>query len=47
VKVLSVAGDVVTARLTAHQANGTVKIFAGTYTVEDGAITQFDVQQVS
>ena len=44
--VLSRAGPVVTARLTAHQSDGTRKIFEGTYTVKDGVITQFEVRQV-
>ena len=46
-KVLSVAGDAVTARLAARQADGTTKSFEGTYTVDRGVITQFAVQQVS
>ncbi|HEX3488765.1 MAG TPA: hypothetical protein VHU92_05460 [Streptosporangiaceae bacterium] len=47
VTVLSAAGDTVTARITATQTNGTVKIFQGTYTVENGVITAFDVRQIS
>ena len=47
VTILSVNGNVVTARLTARQKNGTVRVFQGTYTVEGGVITQFDVQQIS
>jgi hypothetical protein len=47
VAILSVSGDVVTARLTALQTDGTVKIFHGTYTVRDGAIVGFNVRQVS
>jgi hypothetical protein len=47
VTVLSVTGDTVAARVTATQANGTVKIFQGTYTVGNGAITAFDVRQIS
>lgn len=47
VTVQSVAGDVVTARLVAYQADGTVKTFEGAYTVQNGVITKFDVQQVS
>jgi serine/threonine protein kinase len=42
--ILSVNGDVVTARLTAAQTNGTVKTYQGTYTVEKGVITRFDVK---
>jgi hypothetical protein len=45
-KVLSVTGDLVAARLTAYQTDGAVKTFQGEYTVEGGAIAQFDVQQV-
>ena len=47
VTILSVNGNVVTARLTARQKNGTVRVFQGTYTVEGGVITQFDIQQIS
>lgn len=46
VTIVSVSGNVVTARLTAPQTDGTVKTFQGTYTVNDGVITQFNVQQV-
>jgi hypothetical protein len=46
-KVLSVAGDAVTARLAARQTDGTTKSFEGIYTVDRGVITQFAVQQVS
>jgi serine/threonine protein kinase len=45
VTVLSVAGNVVTARITALQTDGTVKTFQGNYTVTGGVITQFNVQQ--
>ncbi len=44
--ILSVTGDVVTARLRAVQTDGTVKIYQGTYTVAAGVITSSDVQQV-
>jgi hypothetical protein len=47
VPTISVAGDVVTARLVADQTNGSVKTFQGTYTVQNGEIIQFDVRQVS
>lgn len=47
VTVLSVAGDTVAARITATQNNGSIKIFQGTYTVENGVITAFDVRQLS
>lgn len=46
VTILSVAGDVVTARLVALETDGTVKIFEGTYTVRNGVIVHFDVRQV-
>jgi len=42
----SVSGDVVTARLTAQQTDGTVNTYQGTYTVESGVIIGFDVLQV-
>ena len=35
------AGDIVTARLTAVQTDGTVKYFAGTYVVQHGEIVRF------
>ena len=44
--IVSVVGDVVTARLSAHQTNGTVDIYQGTYTVHHGVIVGFDVVQV-
>jgi serine/threonine-protein kinase len=43
--VLSVAGDVVTARITALQTDGTVKTYQGTYTVRSGVIVTFNVRQ--
>jgi hypothetical protein len=45
--ILSVSGDVVTARLDAHQTDSTVQTYQGTYTVHRGVITGFDVVQVS
>ena len=42
----SVSGDVVTARLTAQQTDGTVNTYQGTYTVDSGVIVGFDVLQV-
>jgi tRNA A-37 threonylcarbamoyl transferase component Bud32/FlaG/FlaF family flagellin (archaellin) len=45
VTVLSVSQDVVTADITAHQTDGTLKTFQGTYTVSGGAIIQFNVHQ--
>jgi serine/threonine protein kinase len=45
--VVSVNGDVVTARLSALQTNGSVQAFQGTYTVEHGVITRFNVHPVA
>jgi Protein kinase domain len=45
VQILSVSGDVVTARLTANQTDGSVKTFQGTYTVTGGQITSSHVIQ--
>ena len=45
VTIQSVSGDVVTAQVTAEQTDGTVKTYQGTYTVNGGVITQFNVQQ--
>jgi hypothetical protein len=42
----SVSGDVVTARLTAEQTDGTINAYQGTYTVDSGVIIGFDVLQV-
>jgi hypothetical protein len=42
---IAVAGNVVTVQLTARQDDGTAKIFHGAYTVREGAIVRFDVQQ--
>lgn len=47
VTILSVSGNVVTARLTAEQTDGTIKIFQGTYTVRSGVIVGFNVRQVA
>jgi hypothetical protein len=47
VTVTSVDGDAVSADLVAQNDNGTTQDFAGTYTVTNGAITTFDVQQTS
>jgi tRNA A-37 threonylcarbamoyl transferase component Bud32 len=47
VTIQSVSGDVVTGQLVAQQTNGTVKTYQGSYTVEGGVITQFNVHQVS
>ena len=43
VTIVSVSGDVVTARLSALQTDGTVRLYQGTYTVSHGVITAFDV----
>lgn len=43
VTILSMSGDTVTARLTARQTDGTIKIYHGTYTVIHGVITMFNV----
>jgi hypothetical protein len=44
--ILSVSADVVTARLTAQQTDGTVNTYQGTYTVDHGVIVGADVVQV-
>jgi Helix-turn-helix domain len=45
--IVSVSGDVVTARLSARQTDGSVNTYQGTYTVHHGVITGFDVVQLS
>jgi hypothetical protein len=45
VTILAVNGNVVTASLAAKQTDGTVKTFQGAFTVENGVIVQFNVQQ--
>jgi len=45
--IQSVSGNVVTARLSALQTDGTVKTYEGTYTVNNGVITGFHVQRTS
>jgi hypothetical protein len=45
--IVSVSGDVVTARIAAMQTNGTVNAYLGTYTVDHGVITRFAIRQVS
>jgi hypothetical protein len=47
VTILSVNGNLVTARLVALQANGTVKTYQGTYTVANGVISATNVQQTN
>ena len=44
--IVSVSGDVVTARLAAQQTDGAVDTYKGTYTVDSGVIIGFDVLQV-
>jgi hypothetical protein len=44
---VSTKGDVVTARLRALQDNGVIKIYEGTYTVNNGIIVASDVHLVS
>lgn len=44
--IVSVSGDVVTARLMAQQTDGTVTYYQGTYTVDHGVIVGTDVVQV-
>ena len=46
VTIVSVSGQVVTARITAVQTDGTIKVYQGTYTVIHSVITQFNVQRV-
>jgi hypothetical protein len=43
--IVSVSGDVVTGRITAHETDGTVSTYQGTYTVDNGVIIGFDVLQ--
>ncbi|WP_329216709.1 protein kinase [Streptomyces sp. NBC_01485] len=45
VTIESASGDTVTMRLDALQTDGTHQLFAGTYTVRDGAIVAADVQK--
>jgi hypothetical protein len=44
--IVSVSRHAVTARITAHQTDGTVDTYQGTYTVDNGVIVGFDVLQV-
>jgi len=44
--IVSIRGEVVTARLSAQQTDGTVNTYQGTYTVHHGVIIGFDVLQV-
>jgi hypothetical protein len=43
VAIVSVTGNVVTARLAARQMDGSVRTYQGTYWVTHGVITRFDV----
>jgi len=45
--IMSVWGEVVTARLSAQQTDGSVDTYQGTYTVHHGVIIGSDVLQVS
>jgi hypothetical protein len=45
--ILSVSGNVVTARLTALQTDGSTKTYQGKYTVDNGAITKAEVDRIS
>jgi hypothetical protein len=47
VTIVSARGRVVTAHLAALQADGTTKVYDGTYTVINGAIARSSVHQVS
>lgn len=47
VEILSVSGNVVTARVDTLETDGTTKRFQGDYTVNGGVITAFRVRQVS
>ena len=47
VTIRRVAGNMVTAKLVATQENGTYKIYEGTYTVINGAISSSDIQQLN
>ncbi len=47
VKIISISGDTVTARLRALQDNGVLKIYQGSYTVANGIITASDVRLIS
>ena len=47
VTILSTNGSVVSASLIAHQTNGTVQHYQGTYTVTNGVITDAHVLAVS
>lgn len=45
--IRSVSGDLVRARIVALQTNGTVQVYQGSYTVNHGVITGFNIRRVS
>jgi hypothetical protein len=47
VQIMSVTGEVVSARLTATQTDDTVQTYQGTYTVTGGQIVRFNIQRLS
>jgi len=47
ITIVSVNGDIVTAKLAAEQVSGQIRTFQGTYTVTNGIITATDVQRTS
>jgi hypothetical protein len=47
IKIISVRGNLVNTQLTARQADGSVKRYAGTYTVSHGVIVKARVHQIS
>ncbi len=47
VRIVGVSGDVVTVTLEAEQRDGSVRTFAGTYTVRGGVIVAADIQAVA
>jgi hypothetical protein len=45
--ILSVSGYVMTARLTAVQTDGSLQVYVGTYTVDNGVITTSNIDRIS
>ena len=45
--ITGVNGDVVSFDLKAHQSDGSVKTYQGTYTIQNGQIVGSDVRQIS
>jgi UDP-N-acetylmuramoylalanine-D-glutamate ligase len=41
------SGDIVHGTLTANQTDGSIKTYSGSYTVQDGVITTFQVAQIA